>query len=208
VNSQTGAVSLGVTNLTDVNITTPVQDQFLQYNGSKWVGQYAIGDGTVIDGGNLDAPGGASGRTVIVEEHVLNDLKDVVTTGAVTGQVLTWDGSAWRPRTVPLYGTRIYQIDGKLTVSTGTRRWYAHTNLTVVKIKFQLDIAPSGLSVVGKVKKNGISVFDFEIGAGIAYVPVNNINIAAAEDDFFTVDITQIGTSNAGQNLLITFVFI
>ena len=208
VNSQTGVVSLGVTNLTDVNITTPVQDQFLQYNGTKWVGQFAISDGTVIDGGNLDAPSGTSGRTTIVEEHVLNDLKDVVTTGAVTGQVLAWDGSAWRPRTVPLYGTRIYQIDGKLTVNNGTRRWYAHTALTIVKIKFQLDVAPGGRSVIGKVKKNGISVFDFEIGDGIAYVPVNNINIAAAEDDFFTVDITQIGTSNVGQNLLITFIFI
>jgi hypothetical protein len=185
-----------------------VQDQFLQYNGTKWVGQFAISDGTVIDGGNLDAPGGTSGRTVIVDEHVLNDLKDVVTTGAVTGQVLAWDGSAWRPRTVPLYGTRIYQIDGKLNVNNGTRRWYAHTALTIVKIKLQLDVAASGRSVTGKIKKNGISVFDFEIGDGIAYVPVNNINIAAAEDDFFTVDITQIGTANVGQNLLITFVFI
>jgi hypothetical protein len=81
VNSQTGTVSLGITNLTDVNITTPVQDQFLQYNGTKWVGQFAIGDGTVIDGGNLDAPGGTSGRTTIVDEHVLTISKMLIPLG-------------------------------------------------------------------------------------------------------------------------------
>jgi hypothetical protein len=208
VNSQTGAVSLGVTNLTDVNITTPVQDQFLQYNGTKWVGQFAISDGTVIDGGNLDAPGGASGRTVIVDEHVLNDLKDVNTTGVANGQFLVWNGTAWTPRTAPLYGTRVYQIDGNLSVKSGTRRWYAHEDLTIVKIKAQVDVAPAGRNIVFAVKKNGSTVGTFEIAAGSAFNPISNINITAAEDDYFTVDITQVGSSTPGQHLLVTFVYI
>ncbi len=37
VNSATGAVSLGISNLKDATITTPSVNQLLQYNGSNWV---------------------------------------------------------------------------------------------------------------------------------------------------------------------------
>ena len=208
VNSQTGAVSLGISNLTDVSSTAPLQYQFLQYNGTAWAPKYAIGDGSVIDGGNLDAPSGPSGTTTIVDEHVLNDLKDVNTTGVVAGQYLVWNGTAWRPRTAPLYGTRVYQIDGNLSVKAGVRRWYAHAALTIVKIKAQVEVAPAGSNIVCVVKKNGATVATFEIAAGTAYTPISNINITAAEDDYFTVDITQVGSSTPGQHLLVTFVYI
>ena len=208
VNSQTGAVSLGLSNLTDVVIDTPLQYQFLQFDGTSWTPHYAIGDGSVIDGGNLDAPSGPSGTTTIVEEHVLNDLKDVNTTGVTTGQYLVWNGTTWAPRTAPLYGTRIYQIDGNLTVKSGTRRWYAHEALTIVKIKAQVDVAPVGSDVTCVVKKNGATATTFNIAAGTAFNPISNINITAVEDDYFTVDITQIGAATPGQNLLVTFVYI
>jgi hypothetical protein len=208
VNSQTGAVSLGLSNLTDVGNATPLQYQFLQYDGTNWMPHYAIGDGSVIDGGNLDAPSGPSGTTTIVDEHVLNDLKDVNTTGVTAGQYLVWNGTAWRPRTAPLYGTRVYQIDGNLSVKSGVRRWYAHEALTIVKIKAQVDVAPAGSNIACAVKKNGATVATFEIAAGTAYNPISNINITAAEDDYFTVDITQVGSSTPGQHLLVTFVYI
>jgi len=208
VNSQTGVVSLGISNLTDVSSTAPLQYQFLQYNGTNWTPHYAIGDGTVIDGGNLDAPSGPSGTTTIVDEHILNDLKDVNTTGAVAGQYLVWNGTAWTPRTAPLYGTRVYQIDGNLSVRAGVRRWYAHEALTVVKIKAQVEVAPAGSNIACTVKKNGATVATFEIAAGTAYNPISNINITAAEDDYFTVDVTQVGSSTPGQHLLVTFVYI
>ncbi len=37
VNGSTGAVSLGISNLNDATITTPANNQLLQYNGTKWV---------------------------------------------------------------------------------------------------------------------------------------------------------------------------
>jgi hypothetical protein len=208
VNSKTGVVSLGLGDLNNVGTTPPATYQFLQYDGTKWIGHYAIGDGSVIDGGNMDAPSGPSGTPTVVEEHVLNDFKDVNTTGVTAGQYLSWNGTNWVPRTAPLYGTRVYQLEGRLSLKSGLSRWYAHEALTVVKIKAQVDIAPAGSDIVCVVKQNGSVVLTFSISAGTVYNPINNINITAAEDDFFTVDLTQVGSTTPGQNLLVTFVYI
>jgi hypothetical protein len=80
--------------------------------------------------------------------------------------------------------------------------------MTIVKIKAQVDVAPVGSDIVCVVKKNGATVKTFSIAAGTAFNPISNINITAAEDDYFTVDITQIGSTTPGQNLLVTFVYI
>jgi hypothetical protein len=37
VNAATGAVSLGISNLNDATVTTPLTNQLLQYNGTRWV---------------------------------------------------------------------------------------------------------------------------------------------------------------------------
>ena len=208
INSKTGVVSLGLADLNNISTTPPEEYQFLQYDGAKWISNYAIADGTVIDGGNMDAVSGPSGTPTVVEEHVLNDFKDVNTTGVVAGQYLSWNGTNWVPRTAPLYGTRVYQLEGQLGLKAGLSRWYAHEALTVVKIKAQVDIAPTGSDIICDVKQNGSVVLTFSIAAGTVYNPINNINITAAEDDFFTVDLTQVGSDRSGQNLLVTFVYI
>ena len=208
VNSKTGVVSLGLADLNNISATPPEEYQFLQYDGTKWIGHYAIGDGSVIDGGNMDAPSGPSGTPTVVEEHVLNDLKDVNTVGVTPGQYLSWTGTVWSPRTAPLYGTRVYQIEGTLALKIGLTRWYAHEPLTIVKIKAQVDLPSGGGDIVCDVKQNGSVVLTFSISAGTVYIPLNDINITAAEDDFFTVDVTQIGSDYAGKNLLVTFVYI
>jgi hypothetical protein len=208
INSKTGAVSLGLGDLNNVGSLAPLPYQFLQYDGTNWIPHYAIGDSSVIDGGNMDGPAGRSGTPTVVEEHVLNDLKDVNTTGASAGQYLSWNGTNWVPRTAPLYGTRVYQIEGQLTLKVGVTRWYAHEALTIVKIKTQVDMPSGGSAIICDVKQNGSVVLTFSISAGTVYTPVNNINITAAEDDFFTVDVTQIGSAFAGKNLLVTFVYI
>jgi hypothetical protein len=107
-----------------------------------------------------------------------------------------------------LYGTRVYQLEGRLTLKSGLSRWYVHEALTVVKIKAQVDIASTGSDIICAVKRNGSVVLTFSIAAGAVYNPINNINITAAEDDFFTVDLTQVGSTIPGQNLLVTFVYI
>lgn len=66
-----GGISV-LSDLTDVSITTPANNQVLTYEGGVWK--------------NKNASGGAS---------ALNDLTDVTITSALNGQYLKYDGSKW-----------------------------------------------------------------------------------------------------------------
>ncbi len=76
----TKGASATLATLSDVQITTPIENQILRYEGSKWV--------------NTDFP---------FIPLYLNDLIDVEdSTGTPTdGYVLTWEGGVWQPKAPP-----------------------------------------------------------------------------------------------------------
>jgi hypothetical protein len=71
VNNQTGAVSLGLNNLNNVDISGASTGEVLTYQSGTW----------------------SSVSIPTIEE--LNDIGDVDVSGATTGQVLTYDGTTW-----------------------------------------------------------------------------------------------------------------
>jgi hypothetical protein len=71
VNTTIATGSTTLAGLTDVLLSSPVSNQFLRYNGTKWVNQ-----------------------TVAIPSSI-DDLSDVAISGLVTGHVLTWNGTTW-----------------------------------------------------------------------------------------------------------------
>jgi len=89
------AESLGITDLSDVTITSAANNQFLRYNGSAWV------------------------NASIAEINGLTDLSDVTITSASTNQVLSYNGSAWVNTSNPTVAGNL-TVTGNLTVSGTT----------------------------------------------------------------------------------------
>ena len=79
VNGETGAVSLGIDDLEDVNVTAAVSGNVLAYNGAVWVSA-------------ASPPADISGSSI-------NQLNDVDAGSATNGQVMVWDTNAgnWVP---------------------------------------------------------------------------------------------------------------
>ena len=99
------AESLGITDLSDVTITSAANNQFLRYNGSAWV------------------------NASIAEINGLTDLSDVTITSVSTNQVLSYNGSAWVNTSNPTVAGNL-TVTGNLTVS-GTTTTVNSTTLSV-----------------------------------------------------------------------------
>lgn len=61
--------------------------------------------------------------------------------------------------------------------------------------------APTGAALTGRINKNGVQVATFSISAGAQNQTQTGLSIAFSAGDYFTLDITQIGSSVAGSSL-------
>tara|TARA_X000000368_G_scaffold138401_1_gene108814 strand:- start:263 stop:1897 length:1635 start_codon:yes stop_codon:yes gene_type:complete len=95
VNGQTGPVSLGVGNLSDVTITGAANGEVLKYDGSAWVDAtlaYSEISGTPT---NISTFTNDSNYLTAITGQSIGSLSDVTITSAANGQVISYNGSAW-----------------------------------------------------------------------------------------------------------------
>jgi hypothetical protein len=100
--------------------------------------------------------------------------------------------------------------EGELTVKTGAKRWYAPRNIVVNKIIARVDTASTGSSInitINKVSGGNTTTTTMTIAAGDVKSENTSPNLSLNADDYLTVDITQIGSSTAGENLRLTFTY-
>jgi hypothetical protein len=97
---------------------------------------------------------------------------------------------------------------GDLTVLEGTKRWYTPKEATISKIIARVSTAPVGSAINITVNKNGSSGATLVIVDGGTKVANNSPNITLVEDDYLTVDVTQIGSGTAGSDLIVTFIYL
>ena len=96
---------------------------------------------------------------------------------------------------------------GALTVTTGTKRWYAPKGITISKIIARADTAPVGAAINITVNKNGASAATLVIADGGTKIINSTPSITMVEDDYLTVDITQVGSSTSGSDLTVIFTY-
>lgn len=100
--------------------------------------------------------------------------------------------------------------EGTLAVKTGAKRWYAPRNIVVNKIIARVDTASSGASInitINKVSGGTTTTKTMTIAAGSVKAEDTTPNLSLNADDYLTVDITQIGSGEAGENLRLTFTY-
>lgn len=100
--------------------------------------------------------------------------------------------------------------EGELLVTTGTKRWYAPRNIVVNKIIARVDTAASGSSInitINKVSGGTTTTKTMSIAAGSTKQEDTNPSFSLNADDYMTLDITQVGSGTAGENLRVTFTY-
>jgi len=97
----------------------------------------------------------------------------------------------------------LYQ-DGNLSVKTGTVRWYASAPLTMTGIVSRLSTAADA-NVILRVLKNGSVIYTITIANGTTKT-TTSANFSMNTDDYLTVSVTQVGSSqNPGVGLSVQF---
>lgn len=100
--------------------------------------------------------------------------------------------------------------EGNLRVLDGISRWYAPASVTITKIIARVDEAPTGNNLllrINKVSASGTTSINIAITASTFKTENNAPNLTLAADNYLTVDVTQIGGTNPGKGLRVTFIY-
>lgn len=106
-----------------------------------------------------------------------------------------------------------FNVSGTLTVGTGVARFYLPFACTILNVIVSVGTAPTGAAVIVDVNKNGITIFTTQANRPTIAVSTNADTssvpdvTAMAVNDYFTVDIDQIGSTVAGANLVVQIVY-
>lgn len=178
----------------------------------KWHSLYVSGNSiyindtalTVNQDGDL-LVGGALPQSNIVS---LEDIPDVVISGATPGQVLGYTGSNWTATTVEGGGggadsyVKTYFWEGALQENVSLKRFYIHVASTLETITVNLGSAGLTQSAI-QIKRNDQVLNSIVIPADTTYV-LETVDHSLSINDYLTVDITQ---SSSAANLYVTFVY-
>lgn len=106
-----------------------------------------------------------------------------------------------------VYLERHFNYPGILAVSSGSTRWWSLSNVTITKIIARVTTAPLGSSITASIKNNDEVIHTVTIPAG-SYTVSSNVSLAISEGDYITIDIVETGSSVAGSDLVISFLYL
>ena len=99
-----------------------------------------------------------------------------------------------------------YNYDGTLAVNTGDKRLYMARAGTFGTFDMYVKTAPAGAALNVQINKNGSSIGTGTIADGANSGTGQALSSTSfSAGDYLTVDITQIGSSTAGEDLYINF---
>lgn len=99
-----------------------------------------------------------------------------------------------------------YNYDGTLAVNTGDKRLYMARAGTFGTFDMYVKTAPAGAALTVQINKNGSSIGTGTIADGATSGTGQALSSTSfSAGDYLTVDITQIGSSTAGEDLYINF---
>ncbi|MEM1345922.1 MAG: hypothetical protein AAGI34_15260, partial [Pseudomonadota bacterium] len=177
------------------------------------------------DVGNSLAAGSDGGLFVGAASATLASLGDTSVSSPSAGEALVYDPDAGGPGipgwtnavatsgpapVVPLLAGAASDEASDLATATGALTLRALGAGTLTEVRASVTTAPVGALIVVDIKKNGASILstpltidDGETTSTTAATPAVLSDIALADDDQITVDITQVGSTTAGAGLKI-----
>ena len=115
-------------------------------------------------------------------------------------------GLKWALPSVHPTDERIYNHAGILRNFIGVTRWYPMRDITISEIRANVGDPSTVQDILINIKKNGaIVITDLTIPQTTYRSVLDTTVIAMTTTDYITVDIKQIGTGNAGQDLTVNF---
>lgn len=100
-----------------------------------------------------------------------------------------------------------FYSDGMLFPQTGSGKWYSWGSIQITGVRVSVDVSPVGSPVILDLKKNGTTVYPthsnrprIEPGQTTVLAPLPD-DVTADNDDFFTLDIVEVGESINGESL-------
>jgi hypothetical protein len=101
---------------------------------------------------------------------------------------------------------KVYSLPGAVSVASGTANFYVYETCTLININAYAGTAPAGSSLNITINKNGTSAKTISIADGSSS-STNSDTTTFAQGDYITVDVTQVGSSTAGSDVKINFIF-
>lgn len=99
-----------------------------------------------------------------------------------------------------------YNRPGLLAIFTGISRYYPSRDISIESTRANVGVPSTSRDILINIKKNGTAVIsNLTIAQTTHLSSVDTTVINLTTEDYLTVDITQIGSNLAGQDLLINF---
>lgn len=189
LNADTGAEELS--DLTDINITTPTNGQVLKYNGTEWVNA-ADNAGTTISS--------------------IDDINDVTITSAANGQILQYNGTVWVNAAIAAGATvnvsetaPASPSSGDLWFESDTAKTFIYYDSQWIEVGAQAPNGASALTTKGDLLSRDASTFarlavgtngyflkaDSSTSTGLVWAAIPTINNL---DDIGDVTITSVSS--------------
>lgn len=105
-----------------------------------------------------------------------------------------------------------FYVDGTLAVDTKLCSVIAPFAMTITEIRIAVDTAPTGANLIVDVNKNGTTLYTTQgnrptITAGNTSATATDPDVTAiAVGDKISLDVDQIGSTVAGENLMVTLI--
>lgn len=138
-------------------------------------------------------------KTAIMQEKVGDIADDKIDAAIAGGEIV----SLTNVRDDTIFSINLSQ-QGELETHTGTARWYAPFDLTITDIDARVTNS-ADQEIQMDVRRNGIVMKNLTITAGLFTGGTNSPEFGMAEDDYLTLDTTQVGSAIKGSNLVVQF---
>ena len=207
VNLSTDTVRVGGSNENAIITTNGTGDLTLSTNSGTNSGTILIADGA---NSNITLDPNGTGK-VVVGSALQVGVYTLPATDGTANQVLKTNGSgtlSWGEP--PGSGIETFRQYGTARIHTGIKRWYPNSAATVSKIVARVNGAPVGAAInlaIKKVSGGSTTTTNMSIAAGAYKAENTSPSLSLAYDDYITVDVTQIGSTTAGNDLQVIFTY-
>jgi hypothetical protein len=96
-----------------------------------------------------------------------------------------------------------YSRTGTITLGDTGTKWYTSSNVTIISAIARVDTAPTGGNLSLSIKKNGTSNATLTILPNQTTSNYYTTPIFANAGDYFTIEVTSIGSTFAGEDLYV-----
>lgn len=193
----------------DINITTPE----IQVVSTTGISLWQSDDET-----HIKPKGGKKVKAehldlgTITENNYTNADKTKVNNLVTSGDGSKYLGDDGQYTAINTNRAISFYVDDTLTVDTKLCSVIAPFSMTIAEIRIAVDTAPTGADLIVDVNKNGITLYTTQ--ANRPTITATNTSATATDPDVtsiavgdkISIDVDQIGSTVAGENLMVTII--